>query len=347
MSHVDIRQDGCAGRITLNRPDALNAATLPMIDAIDTALIAWANDPTIKMLIIDAKGERAFCAGGDIAAMYASGITGNYEIGRTFWQREYRMNARMAAFPKPVASFMQGFTMGGGVGIGCHASHRVVCENSQISMPECAIGLVPDAGGSLLLAQAPGRLGEYLAVTGARMDAADAIFTGFADYYVPQEQWAGLIERLCANGDWDQIDAAAQPVPVSQLAQDQPMLDAEFGGETLADIYRGLPDILSEPVAKALKVMSRNSPLSMAYSLELIHRIKIRPTMANALDQEYRFTHRCMEHGDFLEGIRAAIIDKDRKPRWRHSDWKALKGADILRMTMPLGTEALNLEGLA
>ncbi|MBL4813204.1 MAG: enoyl-CoA hydratase/isomerase family protein [Rhodobacteraceae bacterium] len=347
MSHVDIRQDGCAGRITLNRPDALNAITLPMVEAIDAALQNWANDPSIKMLIIDAIGPRAFCAGGDIAAIYASGITGDYSLGRAFWQREYRMNARMAAFPKPVASFMQGFTMGGGVGIGCHASHRVVCENSQISMPECAIGLVPDAGGSLLLAQAPGRLGEYLAVTGARMDAADAIFAGFADYNVPQEQWAGLIACLCETGDWLQIGAAAQPVAASQLAQDQPMLDAEFGGESLADIYRGLPDTLSGPVTKSLKAMSHNSPLSMAYSLELIHRVKMRPTMANALDQEYRFTYRCMEYGDFLEGIRAAIIDKDRKPHWRHKDWQAVKGADLLRMTMPLGTEALNLEGLA
>ena len=193
MSEVDIRVTGRTGRITLHRPKALNALTADMVDRIEAVLDEWAADDRIAMLVIDAEGDKAFCAGGDLAQIYASGIAGDYEPARQFWRTEYRMNAKLFEFPKPVASFLQGFTMGGGVGLGCHASHRVVCENSQISMPETAIGLVPDVGGTMILSRAPGRLGEYLGTTARRMGPADAILAGFADYYVPREAWPALI----------------------------------------------------------------------------------------------------------------------------------------------------------
>jgi enoyl-CoA hydratase len=182
---IEIRTEGRAGRITLNRPQALNALTWDMCTRIEAALDAWASDDAVAMLVIDAAGDKAFCAGGDIAEMYATGTAGDYEYGRRFWADEYRMNAKLFNFPKPVATFLQGFTMGGGVGVGCHASHRIVCDTSRIAMPECGIGLVPDVGGSLILARAPGRLGEYLGVTAARMGPGDAIHAGFADYFVP------------------------------------------------------------------------------------------------------------------------------------------------------------------
>ena len=159
MSDIDIRVTGSAGRITLTREKALNALSYDMCMAIDAALKDWATNDAVKIVVIDARGEKAFCAGGDIAELYATGTKGDYDYGRTFWRDEYRLNARLSEFPKPIVSFMQGFVMGGGVGVGCHVSHRVVEDATQIAMPECGIGLVPDVGGSLLLARAPGRLG--------------------------------------------------------------------------------------------------------------------------------------------------------------------------------------------
>ncbi|RMD91318.1 MAG: enoyl-CoA hydratase/isomerase family protein, partial [Alphaproteobacteria bacterium] len=161
-----IRKEGRAGRITLNRPEALNALTWPMVTAIEQALDAWADDDELALIVIDGAGERAFCAGGDIAELYRTGRAGDYDYGRRFWRDEYRMNAKLFHFPKPVVTFLHGFVMGGGVGVGCHGSHRIVCEGSVVAMPECGIGLVPDVGGSLILARAPGRLGEYLGTTG-------------------------------------------------------------------------------------------------------------------------------------------------------------------------------------
>lgn len=344
MNDISIRKIGRAGRITLTRPKALNALTYEMMMAIDAALGDWAKDPEVALVVIDAEGDRAFCSGGDIAEMYATGTKGDYAYGRKFWRDEYRMNARLFEFPKPVVSLMQGFTMGGGVGVGCHGSHRIVGESSKIAMPECTIGLIPDVGGSLILAHAPGRLGEYLGVTGDRMDAADAIHAGFADYFVPEAKWPALIAELEATGDSEAVDRAAQVPAPSRLSAIQADIDAVFGGETLGDMTRGLLEPLPEAVTHAFKLMDRNSPLAMACAVEIIRRVRIRPQMRYALDQEYRFTYRSMEHGDFIEGIRAAIIDKDRSPHWRHDDWRTVPGGDILKMTLPLGAEALTFE---
>ena len=340
---VIVRREGKAGRITLNRPKALNALTWDMCNQIESALRGWHDDPNVALLVIDAQGERAFCSGGDIADMYASGQRGDLTYGRRFWTDEYRMNALIARFPKPVVSFLQGFTMGGGVGVGCHASHRVVDESSRIAMPECTIGLVPDVGGSLLLAQAPGRLGEFLGVTGDRMDAGDAIFCGFADYYIPQP-WDDLKQELLTTGDHSAVDRAALPAPQSRLAAWRAEIDKSFAGETLGDIMRGLTGATTPAVSLAIKKIGQNAPLAMAVAIQLIHRVRGQQTIEFALEQEYRYTHRAVAQGDFIEGIRAAIIDKDRAPRWAHPDWAAVSGADVLKMTLPLGSDALNLK---
>ncbi len=318
MADIEIRKAGCTGRITLNRPKALNALTHEMCLAIEDALDRWRSDTDVKMLVIDATGERAFSAGGDIAKMYETGTAGNYEYGRRFWRDEYRMNAKLFAFPRPVASFMQGFTMGGGVGVGCHASHRVVGESSRIAMPECGIGLVPDVGGSLLLARAAGRLGEYLGTTGTRMQAADAIYAGFADHFIPEAEWPALITALEKTGDRTLIGKAAEVPPEGPLQALRPEIDVHFAGEALADILRALEHATSDFASKTLNTLRRNSPLSMACTVEMVHRLRGADSIRQALAMEYRFTSRAMEHGDFLEGIRAAIIDKDRKPKWKH-----------------------------
>ena len=343
MEDINIRKVGKTGRITFTRPKALNAMSYDMCIAIENALDSWADDDDVKMIVIDAEGEKAFCAGGDIAELYETGTNGNFEFGQKFWADEYRMNAKMFEFPKPVAAFMQGFTMGGGVGVGCHGSHRVVGDSSQIAMPECGIGLVPDVGGSYILAHAPGRLGEYLGLTAARLGAGDAIHTGFADYYIPEDQWLSLIAKLEETGDWSLIDEAAQhvnPGPIAALAAE---IDAEFGGETLLDIVNALKAAETEFATDTLKKLSRNSPLAMGCALEIIHRARTNGTIRGALDQEYRFTYRAMEHGDFLEGIRAQIIDKDRNPQWKHA-LDSLPAMEVSKMLMPLGDAALRFE---
>ncbi|PSL20625.1 enoyl-CoA hydratase/isomerase family protein [Shimia abyssi] len=343
MTDIHIRTQGQTGRITFTRPKALNAMSYDMCTAIEDALDGWAEDDTIKLLIIDAEGDKAFCAGGDIAELYETGTSSNYAYGQTFWADEYRMNAKMFAFPKPVASFMQGFTMGGGVGVGCHGSHRIVGDTSQIAMPECGIGLVPDVGGSLILSRAPGRLGEYLGLTAARLSAGDAIHAGFADYYIPEADWPALITKLEETADWSLIDAAARHIDPGPIARQSAEIDAHFGGETLRDILNALAAAETSFASDTIKKMSRNSPLAMGCALEIIHRVRARADMHFALDQEYRFTYRAMEHGDFLEGVRAQIIDKDRNPQWKH-DMHALSQMDVTNMLMPLGASKLTFE---
>ena len=342
MVDIDIRIEGKIGRITLDRPDALNALTYDMTSAVEVALDDWANDDRVALILIDAAGDKAFCAGGDIQQMYETASAGDYEFGRKFWRDEYRMNAKLANFPKPFIALMQGFTMGGGVGVSCHGSHRVVCENSQIAMPECGIGLVPDVGGSLLLARAPGRLGEYLGTTGTRMNAGDAIYCGFADYYIPREKWAELTALLVKTGDWTQVDAMAEAAPSSPLASQQTKIDTYFGGQTANDILRGMHE--NDWCAKAEKAMRRNCPLSVAATIELVHRARALDKIELVLAQEYRFTHRSASDGDFVEGIRAAIIDKDRNPQWAIPTLEKVTDLKVTQMLLPLGDDELIIE---
>ncbi|HMO73231.1 MAG TPA: enoyl-CoA hydratase/isomerase family protein, partial [Paracoccaceae bacterium] len=315
-----------------------------MLRALDAALVAWAGDDAVALVVIDAAGDRAFCAGGDITGLYARGRAGDFGFGQDFWRREYRMNARIAEYAKPVVSLMQGFTMGGGVGVGCHGSHRIVGASSRIAMPECGIGLVPDVGGSFLLALAPGRLGEYLGTTGARMGPADAIDAGFADWFVPEDAWPGLISALCATGDAAEVEGAALPPPPGAICAHKAEIETHFAGETLGDIWRSLAGAATPFAAETRAALARVSPLSAACTVEMLHRLGDAPTLRRALEMEYRFTFRAQEHADFLEGIRAAVIDKDRSPRWRHAAPDRVPGIEISRMLLPLGRLGLRLD---
>ncbi|MEZ5779350.1 MAG: enoyl-CoA hydratase/isomerase family protein [Paracoccaceae bacterium] len=341
MVDIRIRKDGRAGRITLARPKALNALTYEMCLAIDACLTDWQKDEAVALVLIDADGDRAFSAGGDIAEMYETGTRGDWSYGRRFWADEYRMNALIAEYRKPVVSFLQGFTMGGGVGVGCHGSHRIVGESVQIAMPECGIGLVPDVGGSFLLARAPGRLGEYLGTTGTRMGPADAILAGFADLYVPEANWAALKDELTETGDAEVALAHTARAPEGRLSALRPEIDDLFAGETAGDILRSLGHAKTAFAEDALKGFGRAAPLSAACTVEMLHRLRGNLAVRRALELEYCFTYRSMEHADFLEGIRAAIIDKDRSPRWRHKDAASVPAVAVSRMLMPLGKDSL------
>jgi len=344
MSDLTIRAQGHIGHITLTRTKALNALSYDMCLGVERALDAWRDDPAVALIVIDAEGDKAFCAGGDIAELYATGTAGNLDYGRKFWRDEYRMNAKLAEYPKPIVSLMQGFTMGGGVGLGGHVSHRVVCDSTQISMPECGIGFVPDVGGSYLLAKAPGRLGEYLGLTAARIGPGGAIHAGFADFYIPQDNWPALIDQLAETGDVALVSAASEAAPQGELSTLQPQIDSLFDGEDLQELLNTLCADNSDFAAKTLKTLMRNAPLSMAVALEMIHRLR-GPSLSirTALEMEYRVSHRIMEHGDFLEGIRAAIIDKDRTPKWKHAH-DSVPPSDVSRMLMPLGPDTLSFE---
>jgi len=344
MPDLNIRVHGFAGRITLSRPQALNAMSYDMCMAIDTILHLWKQEEQVKLVIIDAEGDKAFCAGGDIAELYDTGTKGDFAYGRTFWRDEYRMNAMLADYPKPVVSFMQGFTMGGGVGIGCHGSHRVVDDSSRIAMPECGIGLVPDVGGSYLLARAPGNLGAYLGTTAARMDPGDAIHAGFADHYIPRAKWDDLIQMLEASGDAAYVASHAETPPQGSMHPHLATIDRLFAAPALSAVVADLQADDSDFARDTLKALGRNSPLSMACAIETIHRLRTGPlTIRAALELEYRFTFRAMEDGDFLEGIRAAIIDKDRNPNWQFANQPVPESA-ITKMLAPLGADTLTFD---
>lgn len=341
---IRIRKEGRAGRITLTRPKALNALSYDMAMAIEAALDDWRSDNDVTLILIDAVGDKAFCAGGDIQQLYDSGRAGDFAHGQRFWADEYRLNAKISEYPKPYVALMQGFVMGGGVGISCHGTHRVTCDSTQIAMPECGIGLVPDVGGSLLLARAPGHLGEYLGTTGTRMGPDDAIHAGFADVYVPQLTWPELTKALIETGDPSIITSHAETPILGPLRTLIPQIDRHFSGQTLRDIVNSLRAEDSDFARDTARILDRNSPLSMACTIEMIHRLR-GPTadIGRALGLEYRFTYRAMEQGDFLEGIRAAIIDKDRKPIWKHGIG-SLPDVAVAQMLQPLGKNALTLE---
>ncbi|KGF67461.1 enoyl-CoA hydratase [Hoeflea sp. BAL378] len=327
---IRIRKIGRIGQITLQRPEALNAVTYEMVLAIEAALDGWRDDDRVACVLIDAEGHKAFSAGGDLHYMYDTASKGDFEAGRSFWRDEYRLNARIAAYPKPYVALCQGFVMGGGVGVSLHGSHRVVGESSKIAMPECAVGLVPDVGGSLLLARAPGRLGEYLGVTGARMNASDAILAGFADYFIPEAEWSGLTETLIETGDVSAVESLARDPEDGPLMALRGQVDAAFGKATLTEILASLPD--ADWGTAAGRAIRAASPLSAACTVHLVRRARASGDIRTALQQEYRFTSRSASDGDFVEGIRAAIIDKDKSPRWRHARVEDVTQAEIEAM---------------
>ena len=335
MNDLSIRKDRRAGRITFTRPQALNALTHEMAVAIHRALDDWRGDPDVALVIIDAEGDRAFCAGGDIAAVYHAGRAGDHAVGQDFFADEYRMNAAIADYEKPIVAFMQGFVMGGGVGVGGHAGHRVVGDTTQVAMPESGIGLIPDVGGTWLLSRAPGRIGEYLGLTGARMDAGDAIHAGFADIYLPEAEWDAAKEMLADTGDVARLKG--RPAPPSTLA-DRDL--SAFGGRSVEEIIASLEQQGDEG---ALKPLRRNSPLSMAATLAMVRAARGDQRMQDALSREYRFTRRATAQSDFLEGVRAQIIDKDRTPVWAADAGPAAVEA----MLAPLGDDELEWEDRA
>jgi enoyl-CoA hydratase len=341
---VLIRKEGRAGRITLNRPAALNALSWAMALEIEKALDTWADDGEVSAVIIDGAGEKAFCAGGDIAELYRAGRAGDYDYGRNFWADEYRLNAKIHRYAKPYIAFMDGIVMGGGVGLSSHGSHRIVTERSIVAMPEAGIGLIPDVGGTYLLSRMPGRCGEYIAMTASRLGPGDAIYGGFADCYIPSGKKAAAIAALCETGDAKVLTAFCEPAPEGELAGRQEEIDALFAGEDALACVVALEAASTPFAGEAARAIRRNSPLSVATAFKAVGAARTLASLEECLALEYRFTYRCQEMAEFLEGIRAAVIEKDRKPQWRPSRLEVLDKSSVDALLRPLGASELPLK---
>lgn len=318
---VLVRTEGALGRLTLNRPEAINALDIEMIRMLADALDRWRTDSDVQIVLIDGEGERGMCAGGDVRALHAQIVAGRAEETAEFFRAEYALNAMIAEYPKPVVSIADGITMGGGVGLSGHASIRIVTERSKLAMPETRIGFTPDVGGTWLLGRAPGRLGEYFGLTGATMNGADAVLLGFADHVVPSERLGALREALAYRADPTGpaeivllFDETPEP---STLPASRGWIDAAFSADTVAEIVSRLRERDEPEAATTADLLENLGPTGLAVTLDAVREARELPGLRAALEGEYR---RVMwfvtQHPDLVEGIRAQLVDKDRNPRW-------------------------------
>ena len=317
-----VRREGSAGIIRLNRPKAINALTLEMSEGIDAALDRFEADPAVAVVVLEGAGERGLCAGGDIRGLYESSRAGG-DLGKRFWRQEYIMNARIAKFPKPYVAFMDGLVMGGGVGLSGHARHRVVTEKTKLAMPEVGLGFFPDVGGTWLLSRSPGEIGAYFGLTGQTMNGPDAIHAGFADAVVPSAKLAALREALTqvrpgtVSGEIALlIDGFALRETAGPVAALQSNIDAWFAHDRMEDIVAALQRDGSELAASTLKTLNEKSPRGMVVTLKLLRLARKSSSLEQCLVREYRAALQVFASDDFREGVRAAVIDKDRNPRW-------------------------------
>lgn len=313
MSEVLTEIIGHAGIITLNRPKALNALNQNMVDLMDEALDRFESDENVKVVVLRGAGERALCAGGDIAALYHDAKVKGSE-GAKFWADEYRLNYRISTFAKPYVAIQHGIVLGGGIGVSAHGSHRVVTDSTRVGMPETGIGFVPDVGGSYLLSHAPHNLGIHLGLTGAHVGAAEAIAAGMADVYVPEEKLEELVAAL-GEKDVDEAIAEFAAAPGEAFGGEEAEIEKCYAGASVAEILENLDASEASFAADAAKRIRRNSPMALSVTLEYIRRAKDFD-LREALEHEFVVANNMHAYPDFVEGVRAQIIDKDRNPAW-------------------------------
>lgn len=316
------RREGAAGVIRLNRPKTINAVTLEMFRDIEKALDEFESDPAVGLILLEGAGERGLCAGGDIRALYESSQVKG-DLGKILWREEYILNARIAQFAKPYVAFMDGIVMGGGVGLSAHSSHRVVTERTKLAMPEVGLGFFPDVGGTWLLSRSPGEIGTYFGLTGQTMNGPDAIYARFADAVVPSSRLAALREALtnlpAGVSSLDvkaAIDGFATGETSGPVAALRPQIDRWFAHDRMADIVADLQRDSSELAQSTLKTLKQKSPRGMVVTLKLLRLARASSSLEECLVREYRAALEVFRSDDFREGVRAAVIDKDRNPRW-------------------------------
>jgi enoyl-CoA hydratase len=316
------RREGAAGVIRLNRPKAINAVTLEMFREVDRALDVFEVDPDVSVILLEGAGERGLCAGGDIRALYESSQVKG-DLGKILWREEYILNARIAKFAKPYVAFMDGIVMGGGVGLSAHGRHRVVTERTKLAMPEVGLGFFPDVGGTWLLSRSPGEIGTYFGLTGQTMNGPDAVYAGFADAVVPSGKLAALREALTklrpgatSTEVKSLIDGFATGKTSGPVAALEPQIDAWFGHGRMEDIVAALGRDGSELAQQTLQTLNEKSPRGMVVALKLLRLARASASLEECLVREYRAALEVFASDDFREGVRAAVIDKDRNPRW-------------------------------
>jgi enoyl-CoA hydratase len=346
MSEIDIRVEDGVGRITLNRPKALNALSYAMVLAIDAALAEWVRDDGVRSVLVDGAGERGLCAGGDIRAIYDVLLRGDYSLAETFFRAEYVMNARIAAFPKPYVALMDGITMGGGIGVSAHGRLRIVTERSRLAMPETGIGFVPDVGGTYLLAAAPDEFGTHAALTSMQMGAADAILCGLADICLPSSALPDFIAAAKRADTLQDLRDKASHLAVAPtpgvLAESAGWISRCYAGDDAESIVRALADAPEDAAREAAKTIMGKSPTSVKITLRALREAR-GASLGACLEREFRLAMACMHRPDFREGVRAAVVDKDRNPRWSPARLEDVSDAEIDAMFAPSQHGSLGL----
>jgi enoyl-CoA hydratase len=332
VSDVLIRVEGGVGRITLNRPARLNALTLEMVERIRVALDQWEADSGVAFVLIDGAGERGLCAGGDIRAVYDATLAAQLSANENFFRNEYQLNARIAEFAKPYVALMDGIVMGGGIGLSAHGSHRVVTERSRAAMPETGIGFFPDIGATWLLSRALREFGTHVALTGDAIGAADAMICGLADVYVPSARLPTLLEALrsCGAAELDGcIRGHSETPPSGVFEEGRVWIETCYAGDNVEAIIAALAARGESAARQAATTIAQRSPSSLKITL---HALRTAPALGGlrpCLEREFGMALVRTGGHDFVEGVRAAIVDKDRKPRWVPASLDEMSDRDV------------------
>ncbi len=340
IDEIISRREGAVGRITLNRPKAIHALTQAMCEAMSAALLEWRADPAIEAVIIDhAPGTRGFCAGGDVVMLAKSGAAGG-ELADAFFDAEYRLNHLLFTYPKPTLAIMDGITMGGGVGIALPCTHRVATENTRLAMPETGIGLFPDVGGGWYLPRLPSRVGEFMALTGARLDGAECHYLGLATHYIRSDDIPDLIERIVGSPSrlLGALGAATTTPPEARIAANEPIIQTLFASDRLEEILAALDADGGDWATTEAGTIRTKSPLSCKVSLRLMAEGKRRTDFADEMTAEFSLaTHVARTH-DFHEGVRALLIDKTGAPDWQPAVPEAVDDAMLNALFAPVAS---------
>ena len=344
MSEPEVLFDlrGGVGRITLNRPKAINALNHAMVLDIAPQLEKWAVDDEVEMVLLTGAGERGLCAGGDIVSIYHDAKEGG-SGSKVFWRDEYILNAAIARFPKPYVAIMDGVVMGGGVGLSAHANTRIVTDRSKIAMPEVGIGFIPDVGGTFLLSRAPGELGTHLGLTTARMGAGDAIAAGLADHYIPSDKLPDFYAALETGTLADALASFTEPAPTSSLDAARSWIDAAYSAATVEEIVDRLRRSEVPDAHKAADDIESKSPVALKVTLKSLRRAADAASLEEVLDDEYRVSSASLDSHDLVEGIRAQVVEKDRNPKWSPPTLADVTSEDVDRYFAPLGAAELGL----
>lgn len=336
-----ISTEGGTGRLSLNRPKAIHALNLDMVHAMTAALIAWRDAAAVQAVLLDHSEGRGFCAGGDIAFLRGSALTDDGVSGRRFFHDEYQLNHLLFTYDKPVVAFMDGITMGGGVGISLPASYRVATENTRLAMPETGIGLFPDVGGGWYLSRLEGRVGPYLALTGARLDGAECLALGLATHYLPADKLAEAKARIAEHPDriGGILGELSVTPPAPKIRTHIADINRLFASDRLEEILAALEADPGEWAAKELAALRTKSPQTCKVALRQLADSLGLPDFAANMVMEYRIGSRVLTRPDFAEGVRAVIVEKDNAPKWNPATAEGVGDALIASIFAPLPAE--------